>query len=419
MRTQKRLDPTSFAMAALLTSLVAVAPLSTDMYLPALPAIGAYFNASTADVQMTLSIFLAGFAGAQLIVGPLSDRIGRRPVLVGGVLVFVLSTAACILAESMVQLIVARFFQAVGACAGGAVGRAVVRDIHTPKDGARLLAHMGSAMAMGPLVAPLIGGQLTALYGWQANFVFLGAMGMAVLIWAALTLPETHAEPDKTALSLRRMKSNYATLLRHRGFVTLTFANGFSFAGLFAFISGCSFVLIDALGMTPQTFGFAFGTGVLGYISGTQLAARLLKHHTTKHMVVIGGRIGLAAGLGGVASVTLLSPSVLGVIVPVYFFALSVGFIMPNSMAGAMAPFPRMAGAASALMGFLQMTIGAVIGAGVGWAYNGTAVPMMAAIAGCGLIAWVFSRHVEDEDMDESIPEDTPESAELSSQRST
>jgi len=390
-----RLQPASFAMAALLTALVAIAPLSTDMYLPALPAIGAHLGATTTEVQLTLSVYLIGFAVAQLIVGPLSDRLGRRPVMLGGTVIFVLTTIACLLSNTIGLLIVARFFQAVGACTGSAVGRAVVRDIHDAKNAARLLAHMGSAMAIGPLVAPLIGGQLTAAFGWQANFLFLAVIGVLLLVVASFTLPETLARPDPNALSPYRMLTNYMALSLNRHYQGFVLVNGFSFAGLFAFISGSSYVLIDSLGMKPETFGFAFAVSVLGYIAGTQLAARLLKSNEIEQLIVIGGRIGLLAGTIGVLAVWLAPTSIFAVIAPMFFYALSVGFVMPNSMAGALGPFPQMAGAASAFMGFIQMALAAVFGAVVGWAYDGTALPMMMTIATCGVIAWAFSLRVK------------------------
>lgn len=378
-------------MAALLTALVAIAPLSTDMYLPALPTIGAHLSATTAEVQLTLSVYLIGFAVAQLIVGPLSDRLGRRPVLLGGAIVFVVMSIACLLSNTITLLIVARFFQAVGACTGAAVGRAVVRDIHDPKNAARLLAHMGSAMAIGPLVAPLIGGQLTAAFGWQSNFVFLAIIGSLLFVVASIMLPETHANPDRNALSPYRMAANYKQLVLNPHYQSFVLVSGFSFAGLFSFISGSSFVLIDSLGMSPETFGFAFAIPVLGYIVGTQLTARLIKTHDTVQLIGIGGRIGLIAGLAGVVSVWLVPASIAVVIVPMFFYSLSVGFVMPNSMAGALGPFPQMAGAASALMGFIQMALAASFGAVVGWVYDGTPLPMMMTIATCGLIAWAVS----------------------------
>jgi len=390
-----RLQPDSFVMAALLTALVAIAPLSTDMYLPALPAIGAYFTATTAEVQLTLSVYLIGFAAGQLILGPLSDRHGRRPVLIGGLVIFLISTAACVMANNITFLITARFFQAIGACAGAAVGRAVVRDIYDTKDAARLLAHMGTAMAAGPLVAPLIGGQLTVYYGWQSNFVALGILSAILLLVTLMKLPESHTHRDFNALNPQRMVMNYTALMRNVDFRAFSFANAFSFAGLFAFISGSSFVLINGFGLDPEMFGFAFGAVVLGYMTGTQLAAYMLKTTEVERLVGIGGRIGLIAGHAGLLTVLVAPPSIFTIIAPMFCYTFAVGFVMPNSTAGAIAPFPHMAGAASALMGFILMTLAATAGVLVGQLYNGTAVPMMAVIATTGTIAWIFAMRVE------------------------
>jgi len=390
-----RLSPHSFALAALLTALVAIAPLSTDMYLPAMPALAAYFGASTTEVQLTLSVYLVGFACAQLILGPLSDRFGRRPVMIGGIFLFTVASVACAMATSITVLILARFVQAIGACAGAAVGRAVVRDIHDTKDAARLLAHMGTAMATAPLVAPLIGGQLTTRFGWQTNFIALMFIGIVLLGFTVLRLPETIRHANPSALSPQRMITNYWTLLKNASFQRFALTNAFSFAGLFAFISGSSFVLITRFAMTPETFGFAFGVVVMGYMMGAQAAARLLKFMTYERLIGIGGRIGLIAGGAGVLMAAFFPSTIASVIAPIFFYAVSVGFIMPNSMAGAIGPFPHMAGTASALLGFTQMALSAFMGLMVGILFDGTQMPMMAVICTTGTLAWLFSRHIE------------------------
>jgi DHA1 family bicyclomycin/chloramphenicol resistance-like MFS transporter len=395
-----RLLPHSFALAALLTALVAIAPLSTDMYLPAMPTLAVYFGASTAQVQLTLSVYLVGFACAQLILGPLSDRFGRRPVLIGGIFLFTVASVACAMAGSISVLILARFVQAIGACAGAAVGRAVVRDIHDTKDAARLLAHMGTAMATAPLVAPLIGGQLTTRFGWQTNFIALMIIGIVLLGLTVLRLPETIRHANPSALSPQRMApqrmiSNYWALLKNASFQRFALANAFSFAGLFAFISGSSFVLITRFAMTPETFGFAFGVVVMGYMMGAQAAARLLKFMTFERLIGIGGRIGLIAGGAGVLMAAFVPATIPSVIAPIFFYAFSVGFIMPNSMAGAIGPFPHMAGTASALLGFTQMALSALMGLMVGVLFDGTQMPMMAVICTTGTLAWLFSQRIE------------------------
>jgi len=382
-------------MAVLLTALVAVSPLSTDMYLPAMPAIGQYFQVDSGDVQLTLSVFLLGFAVGQLIMGPMSDRFGRRPVLLAGLTIFFISTLACMLAPSITALMTARFFQAVGACAGTVISRAVVRDIYDIKPAARLLAHMSTAMAVGPLVAPLIGGYLTVSYGWPSNFAVLAAIGALVLMSTFVYLPESHTRPDLLALSIQRMALNYQALAKHVEFRDYVLSNAFAFAGLFAFISGSSFVLIDALGLGPQTFGYAFGVVVLGYMSGTQIAVRLLKKMSIENVVGFGGRIALIAGIGGLIINVLGVPSIIGVIAPMFCFALAVGIIMPNTMAGAVGPFAHMAGAAASVAGFVQMTVSAISGLLAGYLYDKTAVPMMAIIAACGLLSWLFTRRIQ------------------------
>lgn len=388
-----RLNPRSLQMSALLTALVAIAPISTDMYLPALPAIGDAFGAGTAAVQLTLSFYLVGFAGAQLILGPLSDRYGRRPILIGGTALFVLASLACVLATDIDQLIAARFFQAIGACAGGAVGRAAVRDIYETKDAARLLAHMGTAMAVAPLLAPLLGGQLTHHFGWEANFVGLAAFGVFVLVLSASVLPETNTRLNPAALAPRNMIENYLTLARHPQFRAYTLTNAFSFGGLFAFISGSSFVLIGTFGLTPQTFGFAFSAPVLGFMAGTQFGARMSKTRPIPDVVKFGSVLALIAGLIGLGAV-VLSPSLWSVIIPMFAYTAAIGIVMPISMAGSIGPFPHMAGAASALAGFTQMGLASGMGALVGLFHDGTALPTMAVIALGGMLGFVFSRRI-------------------------
>ena len=388
-----RLNPRSIQMSALLTALVAIAPISTDMYLPALPAIGEAMGASTASVQLTLSFYLVGFAGAQLILGPLSDRYGRRPVLIGGASVFVLASVACYFAVDIDSLIAARFFQAIGACAGGAVGRAAVRDIYETKESARLLAHMGTAMAIAPLVAPLLGGQLTHHFGWEANFAGLGLFGFIVLMITVALLPETNIRPNPTALAPRNMLENYLALARNSEFRSYTLTNAFSFGGLFAFISGSSFVLIGTFGLSPQTFGFAFSAPVIGYMAGTQIGARLAKTRGVDEVVKLGSFLGIIAGLIGMA-VTAVHPSLMSVIIPMFAYTTAVGIVMPNSMAGSIGPFPHMAGAASALAGFTQMGMAAGMGALVGLVHDGTALPTMSVIALGGAFSYAYSRKI-------------------------
>jgi len=400
-----RLKPHSVRTTVLIIALVATGPLSTDMYLPALPEIRTAFNVDTSAVQLTLSIFLAGLASAQLILGPLSDRFGRRPVLIGGMALYFLASLACIYAPTIEALMAARFIQAVGVCAGGVVGRAVVRDIHGRTEAARMLAQIATAIAVAPLVAPLVGGHLAVTFGWPSVFAVMAAIGAVLVVATGRMLPETNAQPKADALNPKRFATNYKTLLSSANYRAFLFATAFCFSGLFAFISGSSFVLIDTLGMAPDHFGFAFGFVVVGFMVGSHLGGRWVKRLGVERLVALGGR--LAMGTGALAlGLNLLGPvSIFTVVVPMALYLVSVGLILPSAMAGAIAPYPHMAGAASALVGFVQMMMAALSGALVGYIHDGTPVPMMLIVALCGALAWAFSRQAKAEDEPENAPE--------------
>ncbi|MEO5336228.1 MAG: multidrug effflux MFS transporter [Magnetospirillum sp. WYHS-4] len=368
----------SLPLAALLTALVSFGPLSTDMYLPALPAMTGDLGTGVAEVQLTLSLFVAGFALAQLLVGPLSDRFGRRPVLMGGLTLYVLAGLACMLAPSVETLTAARFVQALGACTGSVLGRAVVRDLHEPDQAARLLAYMGAAMALAPMVAPLLGGFLTVRWGWRSIFGALVLIGAVLLALVARRLPETNAHPDALALRPGRMLANYAGLLRHRVYVGHLLTVAFGFAGLFAFISGSSFVLIGDFGVDPQDFGFAFGLVVAGYGLGSLASGRLVRRLGIARLIPLGCSTSLAGALALLALAGV--HQVAAVVGPMAIFAAGTGLLLPNALAGAIGPFPRMAGAA-ALVGFVQMGTAALAGVAVGQWHDGTALPMASVIA--------------------------------------
>lgn len=385
----------SLTVTILLTMAVALGPMSTDFYLPSLPSLVDYFATDVASVQLTLSVFLVGFAVGQLFYGPLSDRYGRRPVMLAGVVIFTLASVACMLATSVEMLIAARLVQAIGACAGPVLGRAVVRDVYGREGAARMLALISAAMALAPLIGPIIAGYLTVWFGWQSNFLVLTLYGLLVLFGILAALDETNAHRGEVT-SLAQMLRNYRAILHNRVWLGYVLCNSATYTGLFAFISGSSFVFIEVLGLPPHLFGACFATAVTGYIAGTMFSARMVMRSGIEPMVLSGAAIcalgGLAmAGLalGGVQTVW----SVLG---PMMLFCAGVGLVMPNSMAGAIGPFPTMAGAASALLGFIQMTFAAVVGIGVGAAFDGTARPMAVTIAimGIGALAayWLLVR---------------------------
>lgn len=377
-------------LAVLLTTLVALGPLSTDLYLPSLPGLAVEFATDVARVQLTLSVFLAGFGIAQLAYGPLSDRFGRRPVLLGGLAVYLAASLACVLATGIDALIAARFFQALGACAGPVLGRAIVRDLYGPVHATRVLAYLGGAMALAPMLGPVLGGYLTVWFGWRANFVLLTAFSALQLAATLRLLAESNVHRDPAATRPRRILANYRALAaapRYLGYL-LCFAT--SYAALFAFISGSSFVLIGVYGFSPQGFGASFGFAVSGYLAGTLIAARLAARHPPRRLVLAGAALGALSGTAMVA-LSAGAAGAWGVLLPMFVCMLGTGLVIPNAIAAALAPYPGMAGAASALMGFVQMALAAAVGAMVGHAIDATAMPMALAVALCGwsaLASW-------------------------------
>ena len=386
----------SLPLAILITALVALGPLSTDFYLPALPAIGEALGADVAHTQLTLSVFLFGFAAGQLAYGPLSDRFGRRPVLLFGVVVYLLASVACTLASSIETLIAARFLQALGACAGPVLGRAVVRDVYGPHDAARMLSYIGTAMALAPLLGPVLGGWLTVWSGWRATFVFLTAYSVLLVFGLWFVLRETNTHRDPAATNPARMAHNFLTLLRDRRYRGVLLCNALAYSGLFAFISASPFVFINMFGFSPQEMGLAFGVMVSGYMCGSTTSGRLSRRLGPERLLRWGSALSVVAGLAMLALALGGVHRPMAVIVPMWFSAAAIGLTMPNAAALGLANYPHMAGSAASLMGFSQMGLAALAGIFVGHSLGDTVVPM-ALVMALGAVAgfasyWLWVR---------------------------
>ena len=381
----------SAALAVLVVALTSLGPLSTDFYLPALPAIARALHTDSAGVQLTLSVYLLGFGAGQLLVGPLSDRCGRRPVMLWGMLVFLLSTLVCVFAESLAVLVGARLVQALGACAGPVLGRAVVRDLYGPAESARVLSHVSTATALAPLLAPLFGGWLTAAWGWRATFVALAIYAMVLMLAVAALLKETNRHPDAHAMRPARMLANYRTLLADPAYRGALLIGCGAFAALFAFISGSPFVFIEHFGMSPQQMGLAFGLNVTGFMIGSTLSARHSRPLGPARLIRYGVWIGAACGVL-LAALAFASPQhPAAVMLPMWGVTAAIGLILPNATALGLAGYPKMAGAAASLMGFVQMGLGAGAGMLVGHGVqHGTAALGLTVAAGMlfALAAW-------------------------------
>lgn len=377
--------PISRTTLVTLTALVAMGPLSTDFYLPALPVLAKYFGVAEASAQATLSAFLLGFAGAILVYGPLSDRFGRRPVLAGGIVIFTLASLGCMLSDSIGMLVAFRFMQALGACAGPVISRAMVRDLVGASGAARVFSYLSAAVALAPAIAPIIGGFLTDAFGWRACFAALTLYGALGLVAVYAILGETNRERDLSAANPLAWFRIYGALIRHREYFGYVLAATFGYSGIFCFISGSSFVFIDVLGVPPKYFGFCFGVFVIGYIIGATSGGRLSKRLTPAQLVGLGSLIALLSAIALVAVNLLADASVWTVLAPLLPYMVGVGMTLPAAQAGAIGPFPRAAGAASALLGFVQMAVAAGVGAILGVIGSPSPLPMTLMIAGTGI----------------------------------
>lgn len=379
----------SARVTILLTAVVGIGALSIDMFLPSLPSIARQFGSQSATVQLAITLFLMAYAGSQLVFGPVSDRFGRRPVLLGGLALYLAGAVLCTLAPSVEVLIAARMIQGVGAGSGPVVGRAIVRDVYSRERAARVLALMGTAQALTPILAPILGGTLHAWFGWRSVFAVLAGFGFVFLAGCWLLVQETVPSADLVSLHPARLSANVRAMLRHPGFLGYVLLATLIFSGQFAFISGSAFVLIDLMHLSPDVYGFAFGLVACGIMAGSYLAARFTPRLGIRRMILLGAAVAAVAGTAMAALAALGGTSVAGVILPMLLYAVSVGLVLPNAIAGAISPFPRTAGLASAVIGFLMMTGSAGYSIAVSGIYDGTARPMTGAIALCGIAALI------------------------------
>jgi len=385
----------TFALTALLAALSAIGPLTTDMYLPSLPDIARQLSASTAQVQLTISAYLFGFAVGQILYGPVSDRHGRKPVLLAAVGLYCAASLACALSTSIEMLIAARALQALGGSGGIVLARAIVRDLYAGARAGRELSVIGSVTALAPVLAPVAGGMLQTGFGWRSIFFALVAAGLtgAGVVW--ILLPETLSRRAAEPVSPSSMLKSYRVVARNSAYLAYLGLATTSYAGLFAWISGASFVLQNLYGLSPFHFGIAFALGSVGYMTGTTLAARLVLRLGLDRTIGFGGGACAAGGLGMVVALALGLTSATSLVLPIAVYLAGLGMVLPQSIAGAMTPFPERAGAASALLGFVQQSAAALCGAIVGALLGSSAWPLAAAVAamGCATLGlWIVTR---------------------------
>jgi MFS transporter, DHA1 family, multidrug resistance protein len=375
------------SLLVILGALVAFGPMSIDMYLPSMPAIAADFGVGLDAVQLTLSTFFLGFAGGQLLYGPLSDRFGRRPVLLTGISAYVATSVLCALSTGITMMLAARLVQALGGGAGSVIARAILRDLFESNRAAQAMSQLALITGLAPLLAPLLGGQVLLWLGWRAIFWVLTAFGTACLLAAALRIPETHPPERRHPLPPWAMLGGYLRVLRNRQALGNVLAGGCAFMGMFAYITGTPFVYIELFGVSPQRYGLLFGLNVLGIMLGAYVNSRLVLRVGSGTMLSIGTGLVSVAGLALLATAWSGAGGLLGIVVPLFFYVGSINLISANAIARTLHHFPQIAGTAAAVFGMTQFSMGALAGLLVSQLHDGTALPMAGIIAAAGVLS--------------------------------
>ena len=377
----------------ILSALMGFASISTDFYLPALPAMAASLHASAGTVEFTISGYLIGFSLSQLLWGPLGDRHGRLAPIAIGLVLFVIGSAGCASSASAAAMIGWRIVQAAGACASVVLSRAMVRDLYSGNRAAQMLSTLMMVMAVAPLLGPLIGGQILGLAGWRAIFWTLVGVGLLTLA-SLFTVPETLPPSRRDLEPLPRAFARYGVLLRQRRLLAFAGSGGFFYGGTFAYIAGSPFAYIAYHHLPARFYGLLFGAGIVGLMAANLVNARLVMRFGCERMLVAGNAAAAVAGIVLAVDASAGWGGLAGLALPLFVFVSSTGLIIANSVAGAMAMFPERAGSVSALVGTIQYGSGVIGSALVGAFADGTPRPMgwVVAVAGIGglLCAWTL-----------------------------
>lgn len=375
--------------AWLLVALTSIGPFSLQIVLPALPAVAGGFAVAPGTAQLALTFFLVGVALGQLLYGPLSDRYGRRPFALAGLGLFLLASTAAAAAPSVAWLILGRMVQAIGACSGMVLARAMIRDCYPREKSASVMAYVFMGMTVAPMVAPAIGGALEEWLGWRAIFGLTVIAGAALLAATAARLPETLAAPQRLPGIAGFLRANFV-LLRRPAFAVYAGSFAATSGVFFAFLAGAPFVVVNGLGLTPTAYGLAFIVVSLAYAGGNFVTARLAQRLGVVRLLSLGTGVTLAGAVLALVAVLALPPHIANLFGPAMLMALGNGVAQANAMAGAVSVRPKLAGTASGLSGALQMGFGAVMTVLVGATETGSGVATAAFMLASALLCQAF-----------------------------
>lgn len=395
--------PDTLALTGLLALLSAVGPVSTDIFLPSLPVMREAFATDLSRIQATLSIFTFGFAVGQIVFGPLSDRLGRKPVLTATLVVYLVGSLACTVAPDIVTMLAGRLLQAVGAAGPIVLARSMVRDLYDGRRAAKELGRMGLITGIVPSLAPLLGGVLEIVAGWRASFAVMALFGAVALLGTRLRLPETLRERLAEPFTAAAIFGGFGAMLKHRGYVVAMATMSLAFSGIFAFISGSSFVLQETYGLGEIAYGVSFGAGAAMLWTGNLVSQWATPRLGVRRVLAIASVLTATGGLVMVGAVLAMPgllgrPTALAVVLPYMVFMLGAGPVLPLATVQALQPFPERAGTAASLLGCVQLTAGSLAGVGVGlWlqaAPGALPLALAIALAGTGVAAaqWVGRR---------------------------
>lgn len=389
--------PVTAALAMAL--LMGLQPATTDIYLPALPALTRELAAPMTLAQMTMSALILAFGLGQLVWGPVADRAGRRPVLLASLTLYALASAASTLADSIHTLVLWRTLQGFAMAGAVVCSRAMVRDLYPPQEGARVMALALSGLGVVAIGGPVLGGLLTAWAGWRAALAAVAVYGALALLFVVWRLPETLAQKNPQATQLRPMLANWRQISRNPTFIAWTLLATCTYGGIFTYLAGSSFVFIDLLGLSPGTYGLVMGSVSLSYLGATFVCRRWIAVRGTAGTVARGAWFTFAGGLLMLAAAfdqPQAPPSLWLLLAAQWLYAFGHGFHMPCGQAGTVSPFPRNAGAASALAGFVLALVAFGIGRWLGVAMDGTARPFALTVAfwagATSLVGWTLVR---------------------------
>lgn len=379
-------------LAVMVTLLIAIPVMANDLIFIALPNARIEFGADPAQIQLAVSAFIMTFAVVQLVYGPLSDHFGRRPVILTTLAAYVVGAVLCGLAMDVEYLVAARILQAMGAGAAPPLARAILRDLYGAERSVRMLSYIMSYFGVIAIAAPLIGGGLTDHFGWRAVFYFSAGYGALCFFLVLFRLDESAPPGDHGTGVLIRVTRSFKILLKNRNFMLLAVSNAMVYSAMFVWLAGLAFVLIDALDMAASDAGIWFAVSVTGFALGAFLGGRLTGFLPPLQTVFIGMALCLTASVIGSLIAIAGEISVAGLIAPGFFMMMGIGLTIPPATGAGIAPFPEMAGAASSLIGFIQMAMSSASVLAVGYLYNGTAQPMMiemAVLTGIGAVIFL------------------------------